>query len=192
MRAELAFFGTTLDMAPRRRRRALVVAIYAALAALMSVLWFLTGWRGTGAYVFWAAMLVCRLFLGGYYTRGLVKPFNGKAPQDPVMPSPLLLLKLRIYPTVMAENENAFRNDERELAQRDRAHYFAYQAIGVAAILPWFLASLRVIRPALTSWIPMAPDQLYFGLLTIVLLLFLTLPQSILIWTEPDMEEEHS
>jgi len=35
MRAELVFFGRTLNMARRSRRRALVVAIYAALAGLL-------------------------------------------------------------------------------------------------------------------------------------------------------------
>jgi hypothetical protein len=190
MRAELAFFGATLDMAPRRRRRTLVVAIYAALAALMAALWYFTHWRGTGSYLVWAALLACRLFLGGHTSRGLIKPFNGKAPQQPVTPSPLLLLKLRIYPTVMPSDDRSFQNDERELTQRDRVHYLAYQAIGLGVIVVWFLASLRTVKPAMTDWIPMPADQLYFSLLTIVLLLFMTLPQAILLWTEPDMEEE--
>ena len=88
----------------------------------------------------------------------------------------------------MAGDEVSFRNDERELAQRDRAHYMAYQAVGLAGLAPWMLSSLRMTKPGLTAWIPMGADQLYFGLTTVVLLLFLTLPQAILLWTEPDME----
>jgi hypothetical protein len=34
----------------------------------------------------------------------------------------------------------------------------------------------------------MPADQLYFGFALVILMLFLTLPQSILLWTEPDME----
>jgi len=188
MKAELNFFGKTLDMAPQRRRRTLVVLIYSAMAVLMVVLYLLTHWRGTGAYMFWAAMLACRLFLGGYYTGGLVKPFNNKGPRRYDMPPPLLLLKLRIYQPVPSSDDSAYRNDERELHQRDHAHYLAYQAIGVSVIIPMFVASMRVIRPALLAWIPMNPDEIYYGLLLIALTLFLTLPQSILLWTEPDME----
>ena len=190
MRAELVLMGKRVDMAARARRRALVVGIYVALAALMAVLWFVTGWRGAGGYLIWGALLLCRLFLGGYYSQGLVKPFNGKAPQERVMPNSLLLLKLRVYQPVLAREESSFRNDERELAQRDRAHYLAYQAVGMAVLAPWLLSSIRVMRPGLTAWIPMGADQLYFGLTTVVLLLFLTLPQAILLWTEPDMEGE--
>jgi hypothetical protein len=190
MRAEVVVFGRRLDMAARARRRALVVGIYAALAALMAGLWFTTEWRGAGGYLIWAAMLACRLFLGGSYSQGLVKPFNGKVPMEAAMPSPLLPLRLQVYRPVLLTDAAEFRNDERELAQRDRAHYWAYQAVGIAVIAPWLISSMRVIRPSLTEWIPMGADQLYFGLTTVVLLLFLTLPQAILLWTEPDMEGE--
>jgi hypothetical protein len=190
MNAEIIFLGKRFDMARRIRRRILVVAIYATLAALMIFLWFFGQWRGTGAWLIWGAMLACRLFLGGYYNGGLVKAFNNKRPRQSLAPPPLLLLKLRVYQPVLAADENSFRNDERELHLRDRAHYQAYQAIGIAILLPWFAAQMRLIRPGLTAWIPMTPDQLYFGLITIVLLLFFTLPQAILLWTEPDMEQE--
>jgi hypothetical protein len=190
MNAELVFFGMRLNMAQRNRRRTLVIAIYAALAALMATLWFFNHWRGTGVYVFWAAMLVCRLFLGGYYSGGLVKPFSGKAPKRSSKPPPLLLLKLRVYQPVLAADEPAYRNDERELHQRDHAHYLAYQALGVAVIVPWLLASLRIIHPASFTWSAMSADEMYYGFLMAALTLFLTLPQAILLWTEPDMERE--
>ncbi|HZB88880.1 MAG TPA: hypothetical protein VE291_09510 [Terracidiphilus sp.] len=188
MRAELVLMGRRIDMARRTHRRALVVAIYAALAVIIAVLWYFTHWRGTGAYVFWAAMLACRFFLGGYYTGGLVKPFNGKPPRQADIPPPLLLLKLRVYQPVLSADESAYRNDERELNQRDRAHYLAYQAIGIAVVLQSLVASMRIIVPRLRNWPPMAPDQLYYGLSLITIALFLTLPQAILLWTEPDME----
>jgi hypothetical protein len=189
MNAEVVFLGRRISMARQTRRRALVVAIYAAMAALMVGLWIFTGWRGTGAYVIWAAILACRFFLGGYYSGGLVKPFNGKAPKEHRLAPPLLLLKLRVYQPVPID-DSAYRNDERELHQRDHAHYLAFQAVGVAVCVPMFIASMRLIRPSLMSWIPMPPDAIYYGLTLVAMILFLTLPQAILLWTEPDMEAQ--
>jgi hypothetical protein len=61
----------------------------------------------------WAALLACWLFLGGYYTRGLVKPFNGKGPRNAeAMPSGLQL-NFGLYRQPADESE--YRNDEREL-----------------------------------------------------------------------------
>jgi hypothetical protein len=191
MNAEVVILGRRISMARQTRRRTLVVAIYAAFALLMAVLWFTTQWRGTGAWVLWAAMFACRFFLGGYYTGGLVKPFNGKGPREPQLPPPLLALKLRVYQPVPAGEDSAYRNDERELHQRDHAHYLAFQAVGVAVCVPMLIASMRLIRPSLMSWIPMPPDAMYYGLSLVTIILFLTLPQAILLWTEPDMEEQN-
>lgn len=190
MNAEVVILGRRISMARQTRRRALVVAIYATFALLMAVSWATTQWRGTGAYVIWAAILACRYFLGGHYAGGLVKPFNGKAPKRYDMPPPLLALKLRVYQPVPADDGSAYRNDERELHQRDHAHYIAFQAVGVAVCVPMFIASMRLIRPTLMSWIPMQPDAIYYGLTLMAMILFLTLPQAILLWTEPDMQEE--
>jgi hypothetical protein len=190
MNAELVLFGRRVSMAQRSRRRLLVVSIYGALAALMIVLWFVSRWHGTGVYVFWAALIACRLFLGGYNAGGLVKPFNGKAPKQSEMPPPLLALKLHLYRPVLASDETQYRNDERELNERGRAHYAAYQVMGVAMCVPWLFSSLRIMRPEWFGGIGMTPDEMYFGMLLIALTLFLTLPQAILLWTEPDMENE--
>ncbi|MGB6828995.1 MAG: hypothetical protein WBE41_13190 [Terracidiphilus sp.] len=190
MNAEVVVLGRRISMARQTRRRTLVVAIYAVFVLLMAVLWATTQWRGTGAYVIWFAILACRYFLGGYYAGGLVKPFNGKAPKEHQMPPPLLLLKLRVYQPVLPDDNSAYRNDERELHQRDHAHYLAFQAVGVAVCVLMFIASMRLIRPSLLSWIPMPPDAMYYGLTLVAMILFLTLPQAILLWTEPDMEAE--
>jgi hypothetical protein len=190
MNAEVVVLGRRISMARQTRRRTLVVAIYTVFALIMAIAWATTQWRGTGAYVIWAAILACRYFLGGYYAGGLVKPFNNKAPKEHQMPPPLLALKLRVYQPVPADDDGAYRNDERELHQRDHAHYLAFQAVGVAVCVPMFIASMRLIRPSLMSWIPMPPDAMYYGLTLVAMILFLTLPQAILLWTEPDMEEQ--
>lgn len=190
MNAEVVVLGRRISMASQTRRRALVLAIYAAFALLMAVGWQTTQWKGSGAWVIWAALFACRFFLGGYYTGGLVKPFNGKASKRYESPPSLLALKLRVYQPVPAGDDSVYRNDERELHQRDHAHYLAFQAVGVAVCVPMFIASMRLIRPSLMSWIPMPPDAMYYGLTLVAMILFLTLPQAILLWTEPDMEDE--
>lgn len=84
----------------------------------------------------------------------------------------------------------SYRNDERELDQRNHAHYLAYQGMGIAVLFLWFLSSMRIIKSSLVAWIPISFDQMYYALTLLVLMLFLTLPQAILLWTEPDMEPE--
>jgi len=191
MNAEVVFLRRRISMARQTRRRTLVVAIYTVFALIMAIAWATTQWRGTGAYLIWAAIFACRYFLGGYYAGGLVKPFNNKAPKEHQMLPPLLALKLRVYQPVPAGDDGTYRNDERELHQRDHAHYLAFQAVGVAVCVPMFIASMRLIRPSLMSWIPMSPDAMYYGLTLVAMILFPTLPQAILLWTEPDMEEQN-
>ncbi len=187
MRAELLLLGKRIDMASRVRRRALVIAIYAALAIFIASLWYGTHLRGLGGYVIFAAIFVCRYFLGGYYRGGLVKPFQYRAQLNDQMPPSLLALKLHLYKPLLQTDENEFRNDEREIYQRDHAHYLAYQAATVLMALIVLIASLRVLRESLIP-IPLAPDELYYGLGLIAVVLLVTLPQAILLWTEPDME----
>jgi hypothetical protein len=190
MRAELILFGRHVNMGAQKRRRTLVIALYVLLAVLFVVLWALTHWRGTGVWMMGAVLLACRFFLGGYYTKGLVKPFNGKPPREQAIPSSVLELKLLRYKPVLDADEQDFKNDERELAQRNHAHYLAYQAIGVAVLVPFAYATLRSVRSNLLAWVPLPADEVYYALLLLILLLFLTLPQTILLWVEPDMEAE--
>lgn len=189
MRADLVFFGHRLDMASRARRRTLVVLLYGSIAALMAVLWITTHWRGTGYFIIYAALFACYFFFGGSYARGLVKPFNGRGPRQADTPPSLLALKLRVYQPVFSDNPDAaYRNDERELHQRDRAHYIAYQVLGVLVSVILFIASLRATYAGFRAWLPISSDELYYGLTLFAVVLFLTLPQAILLWTEPDME----
>lgn len=187
MRAELILMGKRFDMSARKRRRKLVIFIYAAIAAVMIDTWFLDHWQGTGAYVLYAAFFACFLFLGGTYRTGLVKPFNNRRPRAYTDPPPFLLLKLHTYPSIPGNGSDDL-NDERELHQRGYAHYKAYQVVGIAVTLIWALAMFRTLLSAWFRWISVSPDTLYYGLMMIVVVLVLTLPQAILLWTEPDME----
>ena len=186
MKAELVLLGRCIDMAPRTNRRTLVVLIYAGLAALMAGLWRLDGWHVTGVYLWFATILVNRLFLGGYGFGGLVKPFSGKAPKRSDAPPPLLMLALRVYQLPPEESE--FRSDERELRQRDHAHYQAYQAITAALAVIWLLADWKLNAKRLLASVPMPADVMLYGLVLAAIVVAITLPQAILLWTEPDME----
>jgi len=186
MKAELVLMGKRLDMASQTRRRILVCIIYATLAALITGLYMIDGWRTSGYYLVFASLLINRLFLGGYGLGGLIKPFSGKAPQRADQPPQFLLVSLRVYEPPAPED--TWRCDERELQQRDRAHYTAYQALAVILAVLWLLSGWNTFRPRLLAWIPASPSLLIYGLVLASVVIALTLPQSILLWTEPDME----
>ena len=98
------------------------------------------------------------------------------------------MLALRVYQPRPEENE--YRSDERELRQRDRAHYQAYQALTFSLAGMWLLAIWKLHAPRLLSWLSVSADVLLYGLVLAVIVVSLTLPQAILLWTEPDMEAE--
>jgi len=187
MRAELILMGRRVDMAPRSHRRTLVVLIYAALALAMAGLWFLDRWRVTGVYMIFATILVNRMLLGGYNFGGLIKPFSGKAPRERMDSPQFLALGLRFYRPEPEKSE--YRNDERELQQRDHAHYSAYQGLAIGLVLIWMLADWQANAPRLLGWLPGGPAIYLYGLTLMVVVVSQTLPQAILLWTEPDMAE---
>jgi hypothetical protein len=86
-------------------------------------------------------------------------------------------------------NDRELPNDERELAARDRAHYQAY---GWVLISFFFILWIGVWLPELTRN-NMSPAQLLYLIQSLACgawALALTLPQAILLWTEPDIESE--
>jgi hypothetical protein len=174
-------------MAPQTHRRTLVVLIYAGLAALMVGCWLLDRWHVTGVYMIFATILVNRVLLGGYNTGGLIKKFDGKTPRQRMALPPFLVLGLRLYEPEPEERD--YRNDEREVAQRDRAHYQAYQVLVFALMTIWLLSDWRAMSPKMLAWLPVSADLLLYGLVLAAIMLSQTLPQSILLWNEPDMEE---
>jgi hypothetical protein len=192
MRAELFLLGKRIDMAPRRRRRWLVALIYFGFAALMTGFWFMDQWHTSAAYLILATIPVNRLFLGGYYFGGLIKPFNNRPPKQSALPPPVLLLKLRVYLPVPATGDEAYRNDERELGQRNLAHYRAYQALSITVVILWALTNFKAEVPRLIARLSIPVDMVLYGLVTAAVVVAITLPQAILLWTEPDMEEDFS
>ena len=99
----------------------------------------------------------------------------------------------RTIPQITDERE--FCSDEREVRRRDSAHEVAYRRLGMVVILTFLVAYCKnACLPLLAEWGITFPtaffDQLIYGLLIASFILFLTLPQAILLWTEPDMEPD--
>jgi hypothetical protein len=83
--------------------------------------------------------------------------------------------------------------DERELHRREHAHYVAYRYLGNVLVLALFAAYFRgpnPFTPALNPALRMFLYHLPYVLLMADDILYVTLPQAILLWTEPDMELE--
>jgi len=107
--------------------------------------------------------------LGGVRAGGFVKSFSGK--------QPLFAL------AAPAHTQAALNLDERETRLRDRAHYTAY------AVARWLALALFSIYAALlvfnAPWANRIAPSFFFLLTWTVW----SLPQSIILWTEPDMDE---
>ncbi|MGA2217162.1 MAG: hypothetical protein ABSG51_03700 [Terracidiphilus sp.] len=185
MRAEFFLLGERISMASRARRRWLVVLVYAGLAAVMTGGWFLDHWQGLSAILLYCAASVANSnFFGGIGGfGGLLRPFISKPTLK--LPAPgvrLLRWGLRPAPQFNAKD---CRNDERELHERDHAHYLAYRVLIAGLVVLWLTGILVLLSPR-----RMPANLVLFGLLMATLTVALTLPQAILLWTEPDMEAE--
>jgi hypothetical protein len=93
--------------------------------------------------------------------------------------------------TGVAGNMRA-RGDERETHRREHAYFRAYFVLGIflsSAFLAYFLFRGRNPITPLPLDLRGFLVQLPFLLLGAAGIVYLTLPQAILLWTEPDMEE---
>lgn len=189
--ANYTVFG--IPMFKQQSRRQLVVAMYVFLGAvcitnILTMPYFHAGF----SYVFWATLLISSLIFGGggrFGNRhGLLKPFTNKPPRPESLQAELI--RIRLQPQSVAPQDTNWRNDERELARRDNAHYRAY-AVPLLLITPIVLLSAWSFAPErqkLLFWLTdVQLHQLTFGLAEIALLLGLTLPSATILWTEPDI-----
>jgi hypothetical protein len=84
------------------------------------------------------------------------------------------------------------RGDEREAHRRDHAHFRAYWFLAyglIAALFAGYFTGPNPISPHLPPALQAFLAQLPRVFLTATGILYVTLPQAILLWTEPDMEE---
>lgn len=181
-----------ISMEQQRARRRLVVVVYAVLAAVggASVILaqtepFLYSWA------IYATMLVAFFVFGGSGRYGLIKPFPNKAPrQEAAM---VEVIRLQLDPrSAGTPDESNWRNDERELGRRDRAHYLAFQVIGIAVMVILVVATFG-LRSAMglkhSEWltVTLALNVIY-AVALIAAMLVVTLPAAIILWNEPDID----
>ena len=83
--------------------------------------------------------------------------------------------------------------DEREEHRRDHAFYTAYRPLAWVLVTALFAFGVRGLVPVVTFASPDLRaffDQLPYAVLVAGGILYVTLPQVILLWTEPDLEDE--
>lgn len=169
---KITLFGIRLQS---RRQRRLIVVGYYLLVSTYPLIALIRGYRvvsGQGNLIYPTFFLAG--LLGGIRTGGPVKPYEG--PDVGAYPDGMITLHLngRGLPV------GPISLDERETAQRDHAHYRAYATlrwvIAAAAILYWLPFDSTPVW--LQHWTPM--------LLWTLLMFTLSLPQAIILWTEPD------
>jgi hypothetical protein len=176
MITQTTFFG--LPLRTTHQRRAIVIGYYTFVSAFPLIA-MLRGHGNIGLFL--PQTLVLGGLLGGIRPGGPVKPYNGAegrpgtlSDTTPNYPIQSLNLSGNIRP------DQALTLDEREQAQRDHAHYLAYAilrwVLGATALL--FILLVQMDNTWLLRWSPV--------LLWTLLIFTLSLPQSILLWTEPD------
>jgi hypothetical protein len=161
MKTEFIIGNTHFNLALRRRRRWLVAGLYAAFAALVAA-WFLFGssYSAPAVALFVLFALGARFLGGRTYSGGLVPSYEG--------------------------------GDERERTRRYRAHYMVYTWLDMLCVPALFVAFARDSPEARAAG-PAAQllvGRLAWALLIAVGIVYYTLPQAIILWTEPDIEEQ--
>jgi len=149
----------------RRSTRRIVVIAYAALMGI-GIYEFLIrqNFRGLGNFGPWLYLIP--LMLGGVTRDGLVKPFR---------PSQRGLELFRRRKGGL---------DEREIEERDRIHYLAHN------ITRWLAAVLFFVFTFCVQSSPAALAQIGTAFLFLIALSLWSLPQCMILWTEPDVEAE--
>ncbi|MGH9589951.1 MAG: hypothetical protein ACRD25_06125 [Terracidiphilus sp.] len=104
-----------------------------------------------------------------------------------------LTIVLLLFFWSVAGDMNA-RGDEREMRRREHAHFRAYRILG-SFFAGAFFAEFCFRGPnPITLSAPLVLRgflmQLPYALLIATLFLYVSLPQAVLLWTEPDMDSE--
>jgi hypothetical protein len=166
MKTEYAVGNIRIHFESRARRRWFVALVYAVLLV----------------YAALGAFEITQRSLNGKVTATTVWIVAGCM---------FLFIALWIVFTWLAGDQRA-RGDEREVHRREHAHFRAYYFLGygiLAALFASFFADPNPITPllplALRAFLIKLPQMLLMD----TFFIYLTLPQAIQLWTEPDMEE---
>jgi hypothetical protein len=176
---QTSFLGMPLKT--QRQRRLLVVLYYAVLIGFaIDGLWMSKKTWGPLA----AQTLVFGGLLGGIRIGGPVKVYS--QPHFPLdMDSTVHTLNLAgRRPFDTSTPETWVPLDERERTQRDTAHYTAYR------ILRWVFGVFVLTYFLGTVWAPAWLADKTLFLLWLFLLYVLSLPQAVVLWTEPQEPAE--
>jgi hypothetical protein len=182
--ADSTLFGHSL--ARRRTRRWLVGVFWGGLVPLLCVgfqgCFFIA--RGSFALntlnfallvIFWIT-----IYLGGVRAGGWVKPFRTQKKARNIL-QPLFA---KPQPTQSELIAQELAMDERESFQRDHIHFAAYF---IARIMTLFLFALYCTLGFWNQELLRQAGPLLFFILMITLW---SLPQTLILWTEPDLEPE--
>jgi hypothetical protein len=166
-----AFLG--FSMVRRSNRRLLVGTTYATLAALMAtIILILPSGRQMDA------IYMCLILAYNVVSRAIF----GSLVKDTVLPEVRggELISLGLAPRRRGED----KPDEREVGVRNAACFEAYRALAVYSIAIWVASPLFF---ALKTSTAVRGLQL---LIMPLLAMALTLPQAVVLWSEPDVPEE--
>lgn len=179
-------FGFTV--ARRRTRRILVVAYCCAIAAFAGAFLLDQTRHSLDAFgIIIALQMLTNLpaLLGGVRAGGVVKPYRG-------IRGPWASARKDEGPQTLFAMPNSgevamsAQLDERETRIRDRVHFIAYTLARWIALL--LFAAFALIAYFRQEWLRQAG---LFCFLLLVLILW-SLPQIMILWTEPDMETDFS
>jgi hypothetical protein len=162
------------SMVRRNTRRWLVVVTYATFLALMAALIIILPPR-QNATVF----LMCLVLTYNVVSRSVF----GSLVKDTVLPE-VREGEMTSLGLTRRRRRGDDELDERDVAVRNAAYFQAYRAVGVYSIVVWVTSSMvcevsgstavRLIQLVTMPMVAMA----------------LTLPQAVILWTEPDVPEE--
>lgn len=161
-----------ISMAPQKNRRLLVTTTYATLAACVLAILIVPPW-GDRTQAAWLLILpIVDLMLS--------RAVLGKLVKRAIFP----YRKVEITSLNLSSKWDSENPDERELAIRNGAHYQAFRAVAAYCLFVWCgVLGLRFLS---------GPNAalLMLLLVTPLLAMLFTLPQAIILWTEPDVPEE--
>jgi hypothetical protein len=189
MIAESSPFFPWFSTVRRRTRRIVVAAYWAVTLGLFGVYqWALVYRAGHfgGQDLLFPLYIVVFLpaFLGGVRAGGMVKPFNGVrwVPLPDRDQTQTLFGPSR--PLLGSMTASDLELDERERQDRNRVHFVAY------TMARWLALGLLVVQCgaslAGTEWLLRIGNAAFF----LLALILWSLPQTLILWTEPDLEAQ--
>jgi hypothetical protein len=175
------YFG--ISMTTQRNRRLLVIITYVGFAALVLV--HALRHHGNSADLTFF-VLICVLLAGraafGYLVP--VYPFSIRAASVSAVPEVKSLMHPELNERFRDDERDPEPPDEREIVVRNRAYYVAFNTVMVYTLALSIVGGFAS-DPQFSSRLPVAAIAPYA--LLPILLMATTLPQAIILWTEPDL-----